>query len=346
MPAYKDEKTGTWYCKFYCPDGEGGRVQKMKRGFASMLNALLYESAFRDRPDGLPQMDRLITDYLADCRSRLKPTTFNTKFYIFRAHILPYFGRMDAAAVTPGAVRQWQNALLSAPHGYTRAYIKGLHNQLSALFNYGVRYCGLADNPARRAGSPPAPRGSEMRFWTRAQFCAFAAGLERAPDRLMFELLFWGGLRCGELLALTPEDFDLSAATVSVSKTYARLHGRDLIQTPKTPKSTRTVALPAFLIKELRPLLLSAPAGGRVFPVTKYRVRQQLLCGCARADLPPIRVHDATVIIGLNQNPITGRRFSPIFLFICKIYGERGCNCLKDKQRRPTNILSPDAAAV
>jgi len=43
-----------------------------------------------------------------------------------------------------------------------------------------------------------------------------------------------------ELLALTMEDFDFEKNTVRMNKSYQRLQGRDVITTPKTPKSNRT----------------------------------------------------------------------------------------------------------
>ena len=50
-------------------------------------------------------------------------------------------------------------------------------------------------------------------------------------------MLYWCGIREGELLALTPGDFNFKAGTVSINKSYQRLHGEDVITTPKTKKS-------------------------------------------------------------------------------------------------------------
>ena len=42
-------------------------------------------------------------------------------------------------------------------------------------------------------------------------------------------MLYWCGIREGELLALTPSDFDFEAGTVSISKSYQRLKGEDAV---------------------------------------------------------------------------------------------------------------------
>ena len=49
MPAYKDEKTGKWFCKFYYKDWQGNHKQKWKRGFATKKEALAYEREFLEK---------------------------------------------------------------------------------------------------------------------------------------------------------------------------------------------------------------------------------------------------------------------------------------------------------
>ena len=70
-----------------------------------------------------------------------------------------------------------------------------------------------------------------------------------------FEVLYWCGIREGELLALTPADFDLDKGLLSITKSYQRLKGRDVIADPKTPKSVRVIQMPQFLTDEIRDYL-------------------------------------------------------------------------------------------
>ena len=49
-----------------------------------------------------------------------------------------------------------------------------------------------------------------------------------------FEMLYWCGVREGELLALTPGDFDFEKQTVTISKSYQRNTGKDVITNPNT----------------------------------------------------------------------------------------------------------------
>ncbi len=110
----------------------------------------------------------------------------------------------------------------------------------------------LKDNVARKAGSMGKEESKEMLFRMQEEFQKF---LEQVADKPLsyyaFELLYWTGIREGELLALTPEDFNFQKETLRINKSYQRLEGKDVITEPKTPKSNRTIVMPDFLAIEI-----------------------------------------------------------------------------------------------
>ena len=68
----------------------------------------------------------------------------------------------------------------------------------------------------------------QMMFWTKEQYLKFAEVMMDKPlSFYAFEMLYWCGIREGELLALTPADFDFEKGTVSINKSYQRLNGQD-----------------------------------------------------------------------------------------------------------------------
>ena len=77
-----------------------------------------------------------------------------------------------------------------------------------------------------------------------------------------FEMLYWCGIREGELLALTAADFNFEKETVRINKSYQRLHGEDVITTPKTKKSNRIIKMPKFLCEEMQEYLITAKVLG------------------------------------------------------------------------------------
>ena len=77
---------------------------------------------------------------------------------------------------------------------------------------------------------------SEMEIWTVEEFNRFLKTVENSPDfHAAYMILFWTGLRVGELLALTIEDIDFENKTLRINKSLQRIGGEDVITEPKTP---------------------------------------------------------------------------------------------------------------
>lgn len=94
-----------------------------------------------------------------------------------------------------------------------------------------------------------------------------------------FEMLYWCGLRHGEMLALTPADFDFQKETVRINKSYQRFDCRDVITDPKTPKSKRTVKMPTFLAEEMQDYIHSIYGiedDDRIFQITKSYMHHEM----------------------------------------------------------------------
>lgn len=123
---------------------------------------------------------------------------------------------------------------------------------MSAIFNHATRYYDLKDNPCQKVGNMGKKKAKEMLFWTRDEFFQFIETMKSKPmSYYAFELLFWTGIREGELLVLTREDVDLEKKILHIRKSYQRLERKDVITEPKTEKSNRDINLPDFLCEEL-----------------------------------------------------------------------------------------------
>ena len=175
-------------------------------------------------------------------------------------------------------------------------YLKTINNQLSAIFNHAVKFYNLKENPCRKAGSMGKKKNREMLFWTKEEYLKFAEVMMDKPQfYYAFEMLYWCGIREGELLALTPADFDFKKGTVSINKSYQRLNGRDVITTPKTEKSNRIITMPQFLIEEIQDYLRQLYDVGmdeRMFLVTKSSLHREMARGAKEAGVQRIRIHD------------------------------------------------------
>lgn len=295
------EANGTWTAQVWYRDYSGAKRHKTKRGFHSEEEAESWEAEFaRDAEGAVDSTFAAFYEvYAADMEPRLREHTWHTKKYMIEGKILPYFGNMRVDEIEPLDVMRWQNKLMAYRNAkgepYSQTYLRTINNQLSAIFNHAVRYYGLASNPCTRTTRMGSSKGGEMLFWTRDEYLRFSDAVADKPESYYaFEVLYWCGLRVGELLALTPLDFDISRSELKVAKSYQRLHGRDVVTPPKTPKSVRTIVMPKFLAEELRPWVGSLGIGpdSRVFTFTKAKLHHELDRGCAKSHVKRIRIHD------------------------------------------------------
>lgn len=141
------------------------------------------------------------------------------------------------------------------------------------------------------------PYLGEMKFWTKEEYLTFSrAMMNKEESYHAFEILYWCGIRLGELLALTAEDFDFEKKTLRINKSYQQIKGKDVITTPKTRKSNRVLTLPDFLVDEMQDYISRLPwylkVDDRIFTITKSGLHHEMDRGCRETGVKRIRVHD------------------------------------------------------
>ena len=296
MSVHKNEKNGTWYVMVRYTDWQGNYKQKCKRGFATRRDAQEWEKVFQMQMSSDMDMsfEAFVELYKAERQPRLKQTTWMTKEHIINTKILPYFGKKAVNSITAADIRRWQNELIGK--GYKPTYLKTINNQLTAVFNFAVNYYDLGSNPCKKAGSMGKAKAEEMPFWTVEEFEIFLDHMmDKRRSYVAFELLFWTGLRKGELLALTREDVDLEKKVLTVNKSYQRIKKKDVITPPKTPKSNRTISLPDFLVTDLQEYFDSVyglEPKDRLFPVGESHFNDEIKRGIQKSGVQEITVHN------------------------------------------------------
>ena len=302
MPAYYDKKTKKWYAQFRYRDWQGNNKNKFKRGFATKREALAYEQDFKRQNEGSLEMTfaEFMYIYERDRRPRLKLNTWIAKEYIIKDKILPYFSEKRMCEIKPTDIIAWQNTLMQITNDngdpYSPTYLKTINNQITAIFNHAVRFYELKKNPCHAAGAMGKKYASEMLFWTSNEYLMFRQAIK---DELEIyhavEMLYWCGVRLGEMLALTFEDVNLESKTVRISKSYQRINGEDVITGPKTEKSNRVIAMPDELCAEMKTFIgmhYYYDKNDRIFRISKHRLRDLMKSGAEKAGVKTIRVHD------------------------------------------------------
>lgn len=350
MPAYKDETRGTWYVKLYYTDWTGKRRQKLKRGFKLQREAKEWEKTFLSQQSGTPEMTfgALCELYLEDCRHRNKLSTFKTKESMCNTHLLPYWKDTPINQINAANVRKWQSTIIST--GITPAYQYGVHKLFSMVMNFAVRYYGLNSNPCHLAGSIGKSNVHRLDFWTLEQFQKFLCTVDDLPVKTAFLVLFYTGMRCGELLALTLEDFAPDKGTLTINKTYHRYNKTDYITTPKTHNGNRTVTIPPFLVNFLQDYIshvYGIKNNDRLFStLTPRKLQYAIRNGSESISMKPIPIHGlrhshVSLLINMGFTPfLIAERIGDTPDMVNNVYGHLYPNRHKEVADKLQNLVS------
>ncbi len=236
----------------------------------------------------------LIDRFLIEKNARVRATTLESYIGVIDRFIRPCFGKMQAREITPIQVRAWQNVLMTL--SYKPGYLRKINSLLCSIFKYGTRFYGLFTNPAALAGPIVAKKSrEEIHFWTPEEYGFFISHVNNVEKRLIFNILYWTGMRIGELMALTPDDIDLSRGTISITKTYRRKGGKDIISPPKTPKSLRIIFINRSLAEDIADYIeMKGPGirGQRLFTIHPQTLRRSFYKHARMAGLARIKLHD------------------------------------------------------
>lgn len=187
---------------------------------------------------------------------------------LLRAYVLPPLGQVPMAKITPAMVRTWNAGLVRSKPGTTvpaKAY-----RVLRVILNTAVADEIIIRNPCMLAKAGQE-KTAERPVATPEQVWRLADAIE-PRYRALILLAGFGGLRWGELLALTRKRIDLEAGTITVEEKISESGGEFILGPPKTEAGRRKFHLPSVLIPELRAHIDAyAEPGpdGRLFPGPK-----------------------------------------------------------------------------
>ena len=215
----------------YCTATPAGTVSVSSRKSVALRPSVRHRLGRREQINRLGgdldmTFQSFVQHYAEDIQTRIKENTWATKDHIIKTKLLPYFGKLRMSSITPQQIIKWQNELLNYKDEngkpFSPVYLKTIQNQLSAIFNHAVTLLRPAGQSVQQRPETWARRNSrEMLFWTKEEYLKFAdAMMDKPVSFYAFEMLYWCGIREGELLALTPADFDFERQTVTISKSY------------------------------------------------------------------------------------------------------------------------------
>ena len=185
--SYTANNKKKWRAVYRYTDFTGKRRQTQKRGFDTKRDAEAWLSNKKRAENGQLNMTfgSFYEIYERDKKARVKETTFETKSYLVRDKILPYFKDRTMDEIKPKDVIAWQNELLNYKDAngkpYSSGYLKTIHAQLSAIFNFAKKFYGLQTNPAAVVGAMKNDEEKEVEIWTKEEYLKFSEAVMDKP---------------------------------------------------------------------------------------------------------------------------------------------------------------------
>ena len=276
-------KDGRWEAAGYVLASDGTRKRIRVYGTTRRQAADKLIDALAANNHGLPAHpgDTTVGQYLKYWLNtvavhRLRPTTWTRYDSTIRLYLLPGLGAKKLARLSTTDVRTWLDSQRTTCQCCARGLdakrhpdpkhptqkprccaigqccgkrlsprtIQYIHAVLAAALQHAVREERITRNVARNV---PAASGRHRRFvpFTAEEARAFLNAATGDPLHALWELTLRTGLRRGEALALTWNDLDPAARTLTIRRTlqYNPAGGLTLYPT-KTQASERRIALP------------------------------------------------------------------------------------------------------
>lgn len=264
-------------------------------------------------------MQDLYAKYLEYQQDIVKQTTLHS--YHKRWEYLQEFGKVKVATLNSSHYELFRKMLLKK--NISDDYRNDIQKFLKILLNFAMKMYSLNltefYKKIRGFKNPNAPMKEEMAFYTFEEYSRFRAVEEELLYKCAFDLLYYCGLRRGELLGLSWKNVDLERREIRIRDNVVRdcANGRYLITTPKTKSSIRTVPLTQALADELRLLKEESQKKfgfknswfvlGYEEPIPFGRLRDRKRKNSAKARLKEIRLHDfrhscASLLISKGAN--------------------------------------------
>ena len=192
-------------------------------------------------------IEDLLTWYIDRFRMNGGKATTVRAYKIAKKPIIAYMGREKAKDVNLFMVERF---IASEIESRSPKTIKNEISLLSSAYKQAIRRGMLKENPCEYAIIPKQVK-PDIGILGTDDIKRFVAALDSAviDFKVMCELALFCGLRKSEILGLHSGDV---GETVTISKVRQHIDGKDVIQSPKTKTSNRTLAVPAFILDDIK----------------------------------------------------------------------------------------------
>lgn len=263
--AVGKNNAGVWYFKVRWTDARGVQHQKKKENKKwKRVDAQKAERLFMQSMEiGATLADSLTYGELYELykiakKEELKERSFNTYDDRIKTFVLPKFKDVPLSAINKRSTSDWQNWLLKqrTPKGqsYANNYLKVVQSSFKAVLSWAVDEGYLKESPFRKKNVLRKEEKKKiMRFWTPEEFQKFYENITDLQDQVTFRILFWCGLRKGELIGLNIEDYEPISKTIDINKQWDTRNKK--MTPPKNERGYRTISVDAETARLIEDLI-------------------------------------------------------------------------------------------
>lgn len=332
-------KDGIYYYSLRYIDAFGKEKRKFCQNaqWKTKKEALEALDQFRIQKTGIKTditVNELFALYIDEKKHTLKQKSIYTFSSAYHLHIEPFFGKKIVHDISRRNILEWQKLLLT--HDYKNRYILKIQEQFKTLILFGMKNDYISDNPFKVDYIKNVnERHQEMMFWTDEEFRRFISFEEDPMYSAIFKVLYFCGLREGEMAALTVADVNFRTSQLRINKTFDFVHNE--VTTPKTKNSNRYVVMPAQVRDDLKAIVErhKASAGysddcllfGFNKNIEPTTLKRHQVKACKKAEVKIIRIHDfrhshVSMLIHLGINPFEiAKRLGHSVDMVNNVYG-------------------------
>lgn len=273
--------------KTYTPPPDASEIQIMY-DLEQLKKSMSVEGSARDKMT-LNDLYKKWKSTVA--KENLEASTYTDTTSRIEKVILPELGNYKLISLTAMSIHDFLISLRTAKKqdgkvGYSESTINRLRSMLSSVLEFGVQYGYLTANPCHsvRLKHKKDYDCDNLKVFTPQQTRKFLEILDtpipvlldarqvirngelitlKACDmnkpmhvdikyKLFFYIAIFGGLRRGEIIALTWQDLDFNENIINITKSTARNGSKQYTKAPKTFSGRRQVCVPAFVMDVAR----------------------------------------------------------------------------------------------
>lgn len=291
MASFKKIDNNNWEVRFYISDYKGAKKQIKKRGFKTKSEANQFSIDYINLYEGKDNIyfTTLVDEFYKFKKDTLKYNTLkNFTYRIDRIKI--YFEKLKINDITPLIIYDFLDTFKNTPTIY-----KLILNDIKGVYKFGNQYYNVNDISKNIIMNIKKREKKDINIITIEDY-HYINNLIKNDDYnfyILFNLLYFSGLRIGEATALTIKDIDFNKNTITVNRTKLN---KNKTNSPKTRSSYRTISMPKsyiIILKEYIELFMyGIEDNDFIFFNTQQYYRRKLAFLIKKYNLKSFKLHD------------------------------------------------------